>query len=273
MLNNCLKSIWKSLRANAWLIWILSRRQYAARYKGSLLGPFLPLAYTLGMLAVYSFVFSVVIQMKWAQAGITEVTDEYPFWLILFSGQILYQFAAEALTLGPGLVISVPNYVKKVIFPLPLLPCVNLIVSLFTLGINLLLLLAAAAVLGQIHPTVLFLPFILLEACIWVLGVGWLLGALGVFIRDLQHFMAVIAQILLFATPVFYPISFVPNKFIFILKMNPLTHMVEGLRSIALWGHMPDMGTQYLWMIAACVFAAAGYCFFQRMRPTFADVM
>ena len=262
-----------SFKQTAWLAWTLSKRQYQQSFKGSFLGPLLPFMYNLAMLSLYSLVFSVILQVKWQQAGVSGNATDIPFWLVLFSGQVMYFCLSENLAKAPTLVLAVPNYVKKIIFPLHILPFINLSVSLFTLAINLLLLLAATIFFVGFNPAFMYIPFLILQLCCWSLGAGWLLGALGVFIRDLQQLVPVIAQVLFFATPIVYPLSAVPEKFRFILYLNPLTNIVETLRGLLFFNQNPDFLVFGGWTVLSILFAFASFFVFQKMRPSFADVM
>lgn len=266
-------SVASRMRETFWLIWTLSVRQYRQRYQGSLLGPLWPFLYTFAMLGLYSLVFSVILQVKWAQSGITSNAVDVPFWVILFSGQVIFFFVSETLIAGPSLVLSVPNYVKKIRFPLETLPVVTLLVTLFTLGINMLLLFGSAAYFVGVQWTLVFVPFIIVQACLWCLGIGWLLGAFGVFFRDLQQVMPVISQLLFFATPIVYPLEAVPQEYRFLLQWNPIAVLVEDLRGAVLWGRTPELFPFCLWTAGAVLFAWCGYWMFQRLRQTFADVM
>lgn len=266
-------SVAAHIRETFWLIWTLSVRQYRQRYQGSLLGPLWPFLYTLAMLGLYSLVFSVILKVKWAQAGIEPGVMDIPFWVILFSGQVIFFFVSEMLIAGPSLVLSVPNYVKKICFPIEILPAVTLLVSLFNLGVNMLLLMGAAIYFAGLQWTAVFVPLIVVQACLWCLGIGWFLGAIGVFFRDLQQVMPVVSQMLFFATPIVYPLEAVPQKYRFLLEYNPIAVLIENLRGLILWGRAPDWLAFSLWTLGAVIFAWCGYWVFQRLRQTFADVM
>lgn len=265
--------IFTSFRQRCWFIYSLSLRNFKQRYKNSLLGILWPFLYMFAMLALYSTIFTFILKIRWQQNGINFTEQQVPFWLILFTGQILYMVAAEILTTSPSLIINVPNYVKKIIFPLELLPFVNLGVTIFILFINIGILIACAAFVGCLSWTVFFLPIILFQLMLWCLGIGWLFGALGVFFRDLQQITQLLSQILMFATPIFYSMDIVPEKLKFVFYFNPLVNMVETMRDILLWGKMPDWGTSGLWTALAALFAWISFSIFQRLRKIFADVL
>lgn len=262
-----------NIKNKLWLIWTLSLRNYSQRYKGSLLGYFWPFISMFVLLLLYSMVFSIVFKARWKQAGVDVQDVEIPFWLILLSGQILYALMCEILNQGPGLILSVPNYVKKIIFPLETLPVVSFLVALFNALICLAVLLAAAAFLGVHHREALLIPLVFIQMTFWCLGLGWLLSSLGVFFRDLQQVMPLLSQVLLFATPIFYPPQIVPEKYKFVIDFNPLAYMVDTMRGLLLWGRLPDWSIFGLWTLAAMVFAVFGYFIFKRLRPSFADIM
>lgn len=263
----------KKLSAKLWLAWTLAVRGYSQRYKGSFLGYLWPFVSMFALLLLYSMVFSIIFQAKWKQMGVDAPVAEAPFWIILLAGQLVYTLMAEVLNQSPNIVLAVPNYVKKIKFPLEILPMVSFIGSLFNALISLLVLVAVAAALGIHHWTALLAPVVFIQMALWCLGLGWLLSSLGVLFRDLQQIMPLIAQILLFATPIFYSPQLVPPEYQIVLAINPLAYMVETLRGLVLWGQLPNWGIFALWTLGGGLFALFGLSVFQRLRHTFADIM
>lgn len=263
----------RQYKDKCWLIVNLAQRQFLQRYQGSFLGMLWPLLAAGLQLTIYAFVFSVVLKAKWQQSGIEVGQEGLPFWLVMFSGMTLYFFCNELIASAPAMVTSVPNYVKKVKFPLAVLPIVNLLVAITTAGMFMLILAGAVAMVGNLHWWILLTPLVFLQAALWCLGFSWLLGAAGVFIRDLQHIVPFMLQLLLFATPIFYPPSAVPEHFQFVLRCNPLAFMVDTFRNLALWGVPPQWGPFAAWTAGSALCAYVGYRIFQRLRRAFADVM
>ncbi len=261
------------LSRQAWLIYTLSKRQYAQAFKGSLLGFLSPVLYNLIMMALYSVVFSAILSVRWHRLGEEVNAAEVPFWLALLAGQTVFLCLSECLTRAPSTVLAVPNYVKKIIFPLHLLPLINLNTALITFGINLVLVFGATVAVVGFSPTFFYALPVTVLLCIWALGFGWLFGALGVFVKDLQQVAPILSQMLFFATPIVYPLSMVPERFQWILHANPFTFIVETMRACLFWKQAPDWHAYGIWTVVALVFAALSFLVFQRLRPAFADVM
>lgn len=261
---------------NLWLyrnlIKQFTRREVAARYRGSYLGILWSFVTPLVMLIVYTFVFSIVFKARWGN----QLSDESQvgFALTLFTGLIAFNVFSESIARAPTLIVSNPNYVKKVVFPLEILPVTVLgsavINSLFSLTI---LLLAALLAQGHLYWTLVLLPLMYLPLVLLCLGLGWFLASLGVFIRDISQLIGVVVQVLFFLTPIFYPISAIPDRFRLILYLNPLTFIVNHFRRVILWGQLPDWG-EFL-VITALTFMVCmlGYIWFMKSKKTFADVV
>lgn len=260
-------------REKIWLIANLAKRQFLQRYHGSFLGILWPFLAAGLQLAIYAFIFSVILNARWEQAGIAAAQEPLPFWLVMSAGMVMYFFVAELIGAAPGLVVSVPNYVKKIKFPLAVLPFVNLLVGTATACVFLLILAVAISVAGSFHWWILLTPLAFFQAALWCLGFSWILGAAGVFIRDLQQMVPFILQLLMFLTPIFYPASAVPAHFRIVIACNPLAFLVDTFRNLALWGQPPHWGLFFAWTAGAAAFAYVGYLIFQRLRGAFADVM
>lgn len=261
-------SLWRHRQ----LVSALLQRQLAARFQGSLLGRlWLPLT-PLIMLVIYAFVFGQVLQARW-QMG--EHGDNLTsFALILFSGLLVHQFFAEVVSGAPGLILSNPNYVKKIIFPLAILPWVATlnagVQALFSLAC---LLIAVALLGGTVHWSWLALPLVYLPLLLLTLGLGWLLAALGVFLRDLQQVMGFICSALLFLSPVFYPMSLLPDSMGFLWLINPLILIIEQSRQVIFAGLWPDWSQLGLYYLATIPFILGCGWVFQRSQHAFADVI
>ena len=172
------------------------------------------------MLTVYTFVFSVVFKARWSVAG----EDKINFAIILFVGLIAYNLFAECINRAPGLILSNSNYVKKVVFPLEVLPSVALGSALFHAAVSLTVLLAAQLIINQRLPwTVVIFPVILLPLLLATMGFAWVLSALGVYVRDIGQVTTIFTTILMFLSPLFYPVSALPKAYEFLLQLNPWT--------------------------------------------------
>jgi lipopolysaccharide transport system permease protein len=248
----------------------LIAREIAGRYRGSVLGLVWSFFHPLLMLAVYTFIFSVVFQARWGGQGESKVE----FALVLFAGLMVYGLFAECLTRAPGLIVGNVNYVKRVVFPLEILPWVALGSALFHMIVSFIVWYAVfTAFFGTLHPTLLLFPVILAPLILLTLGLSWALASLGVYLRDVSQIIGVLVTALMFLTPIFYPIELLPEKFRFWLMLNPLTHIVGWTRDALMWGKAPDW-TLFGWFtLASFVVAWLGFAWFQKTRRGFADVL
>lgn len=248
----------------------LCLRDLAARYRSTRLGMVWALLTPLLMLAVYTLVFGVVFQARWG----TQSQDTTTFALMLYSGLIVHQFVAEVLSRSVTLVVSHANYVKKVVFPLPLLSMMAVTGTGFNLLIQLGLLLLFCVLAGQpIAPSALALPLILVPLALCMLGVSWAVASLGVYLRDLEQVMGFFITLLLFLSPIFYPAEAIPESFRFLIHLNPLTWIIEPLRGALFHGAWPAPKLIALLWIGALIVCRAGFWWFERTRHGFADVL
>lgn len=247
----------------------LVRREIEVKYRGSSLGKLWIVLLPLMMLGVYTFVFGTVYGSRWGRSS--DMSDFVP---MLYCGLIVHAIFAEAVGKAPSLIVNNPNYVKKVIFPLELLPLGSLVTSLFNAGISFLLLLALVLILkGGLHWTLIFAPLAILPLALYTVGFAWLTAALGVFFRDIEQVIGIIMTMLLFLSPVFYSVSSAPELARSMLKFNPLTYPIEEVRNVVLLGQLPHWQTWLMQMLIGFMVAWLGLWFFERVRPAFADVV
>lgn len=259
----------RALHVNRRLLLALSVRDIQARYRGTLLGFVWAVLYPLMMLAVYAFVFGGIFNARWGGGG--SMKD---FVLMLYSGLIVYGFFSETLTRSPTAVLANPSYVKKVVFPLELLPMSHLASALCNALIGLALLCVFLVVqYGSIAPTALFAPLVLLPLLVLTAGLAWMLSAIGVFFRDIGQIIGVVMSVLLFLSPVFYPASSTPVIARSVIYLNPLTLPIENLRAVMLQGNPPDWLPWAAYCFVAMLVAVGGLWLFQKSRPAFADVI
>ena len=259
-----------SLWRNRSLIHASVKREVLGRYRGSALGLLWSFFNPLFMLTVYTFVFSEVFKARWS-AGSESKTE---FALVLFAGLIVFNLFAECINRAPGLIVSNPNYVKKVVFPLEILPFVGLLSATYHMLISLCVLLAAyLVVLGMPHATVLLLPLVILPFGLFIMGVSWALASLGVYLRDISQFIGLVTTSLMFLSPIFYPANAVLESYRYLLYLNPLTWVIEMTRDLLLWGRIPDLGLILIYWLAAGIIACLGFAWFQKTRRGFADVL
>lgn len=264
------KEMFASLWRNRELVKASAKREVLGRYRGSFLGLLWSFFNPLFMLAVFTFVFSVIFQARWG-GGSGSKTE---FALVLFAGLLVYNLFAECINRAPGLILSNTNYVKKVVFPLEILPLVGLLSALFHTLISLgVWVIAYTLFFGIPHLTVFYLPLVLLPFCLFLMGLSWALASLGVFLRDVSQFIGLLTTALMFLSPVFYPVTAFPEDYRYILYLNPLTTVVEQTRDVLFWGKMPDFLMLAIYWVVTLGIAWLGFAWFQKTRKGFADVL
>jgi lipopolysaccharide transport system permease protein len=267
-----LLALGRSLWQNRSLIAQMSKREVVGRYKGSILGLAWSFFNPVFMLVVYTFVFSEIFKSRWGGVGLEESKTQFA--IVLFVGMIVLGLFSEVVNRAPTLVLANVNYVKKVVFPLEILPLIAMGAALFHAMISLAVLLSAFLLLnGYLHWTALLLPLVLLPLLILIMGLAWILASLGVFLRDVGQFVTILTTVLTFLSPIFYPVSAVPEAARVFIMANPLTFIIEQSREVLLWGHLPDWSGLGLYTLVALVFAWAGFVWFQKTRKGFADVL
>jgi lipopolysaccharide transport system permease protein len=243
-------------------------RDVSIRYRGSWLGVVWSILTPVFMLLVYTFVFSEVFNAKWGESH----TGKFEFALILYAGLLVFQFFSDTLARSPILISQNSNYVKKVVFPLELLSISIVGSSLFQLAINLLMLLIAVFCLtGVIAWTALLVPVIILPTVLLASGLSWMVSSIGVYFRDVNHIISLMLSGLLFATPIFYPIQAIQGPLKVIILLNPLSHTVENMRRLVVWGELPQLDWLALEYLGGCSVLIIGYLIFGKLRGGFAD--
>ena len=266
-----LAALTRSLWRNRQLIAQMTKREVVGRYKGSAMGLLWSFLNPVFMLVVYTFVFSVVFKARW---GVGSDESKTQFAVVLFVGMIMHGLFAEVLNRAPGLILANANYVKKVVFPLEILPVISMGAALFHSLISLGVLLIAFIIFnGYLHWTAIFTPLVLLPLVILTLGLAWILASLGVFLRDVGQTIGIVTMVMMFLSPVFYPVTALPEKFRPWLMANPLTFIIEQAREVLIWGHLPEWTGLGIYTLAAIAIAWAGYAWFQKTRKGFADVL
>ena len=266
-----LPSLAKSLWTHRQLILQMTKREVIGRYKGSVMGLLWSFLNPIFMLAIYTFVFSVVFKARW---GVGEEETKAQFAIILFVGLIMHGLLAEVLNRAPGLILSNVNYVKKVVFPLEILPVIAMGAALFHTLASLVVLSVALIVFhGAIPWTAIFLPLIALPLVLLTLGLAWFLASIGVFLRDVGQTIGLITTVLMFVSPVFFPITSLPEFYRPFVMANPLTFIIEQSRAVLIWGNTPNWLGLVVYSLVSIVVAWIGSIWFQRTRKGFADVL
>ena len=251
------------------LVWELAKREVFGRYRGASLGMAWSLLNPFLMLAVYSIAFGHILKARWPG-----VANESDFALILFVGLIIHGFFAECVARAPTLVAGNSNYVKRVVFPLEILPWPALLSSLFHLGVNFAVLAGGLWVVrGEVPATILLMPVVIVPLALVGLGCLWLLAALGVYLRDIGQLVAPFATALLFLSSAIVPIETLPASYQWVFRINPLTPVIDAARTVALKGVFPDWSLLLTCGLAGLSWALIGYLIFRRLRGGFADVL
>ncbi len=248
----------------------LTKRDVLGRYRGasfgllwSVLSPFL-------MLLVYTVAFGSIFKSRWPQQS----EGGPDFTLILFVGLIVHGFFTECLTRAPTLVVSNANYVKRVVFPLEVLPWPMLLSAFFHALMNVLVLLLLFVLRFGVPPwTVVLFPLVLLPLALVGAAIGWLFASLGVYLRDINQVTGVASAALLFLSSAMVPVDTLPPNYQFVFRLNPLSFIIDEARKVALWGQLPDWSGLGLYALAALGFCYVSYAWFRATRPGFADVL
>jgi lipopolysaccharide transport system permease protein len=249
----------------------VATREISARYRGAILGLFASLINPLMMLGTYAVVFGWIFNGHYYLKP-NETRADYV--TALFCGLVIFNYFAECLNRAPTLILANPNYVKKVVFPLELIPVSTNVAALFHLGISTIPLIAAVLFFGGgLHAGSAWVIVILIPLVLLAQGVLWMLAAFGVFVRDLGLLIGTFTQILMFGSAVFYRISSLPLPFRKIISLNPLAQIIEMARSALIAGIPPDFRVFAAVLAFSALFCALAYEFFKRCRPGFADVI
>jgi lipopolysaccharide transport system permease protein len=261
------------MRQTVELAWRLTARDFAARYRGSTLGVLWAFLTPLLTALIFTFVFSAVFRMRWGAGNVAD-GPETSFTLILLVGILLHAMLAETMNRAANTIVANASYVKKVVFPLGVLPVVIVMGALINTVIGFLIVLIGHLLLdGRLEPTVPLILLIVLPYTFLNLGISFLLAAFGVYLRDIGQLTGFLATALLFLSPILYPISAVPESFRHIMWLNPLTVVVEEARNVLLFGRWPHWGTLALLWLGSLATLASGWWVFRRLRVGFADVL
>jgi len=261
----------RSVLINGFILRSLVRNEILARYSKTMLGVVWSLINPLVMILIYSFVFGVIFEVRFGRsAGTTEI----PYGIVLFSGLLLHVFLAETLMRAQGIILENPNYVKRVIFPLEMLPLSILLANVIQAGIALLVLMAVILIAGFSIPlTALLLPVVWAPLVLITLGLAMIVASLGVFVRDISQVLGFLMTILMFGSSILFPADMLPEALRPWLLLNPLTIIVDQTRAVLLWGELPNWHLLGYHAVVSAAVAWIGCWWFLRTRRGFADVM
>ena len=261
-----ISSFWVNRR----LIKTLIKREVLGRYRGSVMGIVWSLFNPVFMLTIYTFVFSVVFKARWHDGSDSKIE----FALVLFAGLIIFNLFSECINQAPVIIVANVNYVKKVIFPLEILPFVSLGSALFHALVSLVVWMATYILFFGVPPlTVILLPLVLLPLLFLILGVSWVLASLGVYLRDVSQLTGMAMTVLMFLSPIFYPISALPEGYRAFLEFNPIAPAINQLRDVLYWGQVPRITVFITYLLISIFVSCIGFMWFQKTRSGFADVL
>jgi lipopolysaccharide transport system permease protein len=251
-----------------------TRREIESRHRGSMLGLVWTVLNPLLEFAIYAIVFGVIFGGRY---GVAPDETAATYALGVFLSLCMFRLAAETLGASPSIIVGQANLVKKVVFPLHILPLATLGGIIFRSSISLGLFGIALLTFGPpLNANAFWFPLVLAPLLIGCLGGAWLLSALGVFLRDLTQITGPASMVMLYSSAIFYSQKKIETHSATawqILRWNPLLHLVEDSRRVLLWGMSPSIG----WLLYAWIFAlgllAVGWLAFRRLRPAFADVL
>ncbi|HYP00486.1 MAG TPA: ABC transporter permease [Pyrinomonadaceae bacterium] len=262
------RPLWE-LPGRAELIRSLVRRELAARYRGSALGVLWAMLTPAVMISIYTFIFAGIFGARFGERG-----TAWDYALYLFCALLPWTAFQDSLQVASGVIVAHANLVKRVVFPLEALPVAQVLAALTTQMFGTIVLLAATLVIQrQLHPTLLWLPVLVVPQVMLMLGAAWLVASLGVFLRDTGQVVSLVLVAWMFLTPIIYPEQIVPPRYQPYINANPFTPLVRNYRRIVLEGVAPDwLGLAYFTLFALVVFIL-GYWWFAKTRKNFADVI
>lgn len=260
----------QSLIRHGRLTYDMIKREVVGRYRGAVMGLLWSFFTPILMLVVYTFVFGVVFKSRWVGG----TSSRSQFAVILFAGMMVFNLFSECINRAPGLVLSSPNFVKKVVFPLEILPVVAFGSALFHFFVSVLVwLVFYLVVFGLPSVDALWFPVVILPLALLTIGISWGLASLGVYLRDVGQVIGVITTIVMFMSPIFYSMDSIPEKYRGYMYISPVTYFVEQTRDLLVW----DKGMHWVaWckvMLVSLTIAALGFAWFQKTRKGFADVI
>lgn len=261
----------RSVYGHRVLILRMARRELESRFRGSRLGLAWVVLQPLLMLAVYTFAFGVVLKARWGQDASDSPWD---YAIFLFAGLLVFNVFAEVVSRAPTLMLENIGYIKNIVFPIEIIPVTNIIVAIFNFVVGfviLFLLHLAVRGLPSLTTLLIFLPVIPL--ILFTAGLAWFLSALGVYIRDLRQIVGILLTTVMFLSPLFYPLSILPEGIRFFIALNPLASIIESMRDLVFFGRLPEWHTYLIGLVASIAVAWLGFAWFVKTRRGFADVV
>jgi lipopolysaccharide transport system permease protein len=269
MINGLLKPF-SLLIINKSLIISLAKKDIISRYRGSMLGILWSFFNPLLMLGLYTFFFRFVFKAKWPDVGDTNAD----YAVMLFAGLVVHAFASDIISRSAGIISNNSNLVKKVVFPIEIMPWVVLISSMFHTFISLIVLYAFYLFSGgDIIWTNIFIPIVFIPMALLFTGASYFISSVGVYIRDIEQLMGTITTLLLFTSTVFFSIETIPDKIRPLIYLNPITEIVNELRNVLVYGKLPSLLSLSIYSFIGFLVFYLGYLFFIKLKKGFADIL
>ncbi|MDJ0618994.1 MAG: ABC transporter permease [Calothrix sp. MO_192.B10] len=256
------------------LLRTLVRRDLEARYKGSILGNLWPLLNQLSQLLIYTYVFSIVLKVKLSLKGLP-ANENLSFGLWLFAGLLPWIAFTGGLMQSSTSVIGQPNLVKKVVFPLSLLPLVPILSTFIESSFGLMALIFFVAIISHtLHITLALLPLVWIPQLLFTAGLGYLTAGLTVFLRDIPQTLGVVINLWFYLTPIVYPAEVIPQEWrSLVFWFNPMAAIAQVYRDLILAGDVSHWGEWGVASVISVLLFCGGFWVYKKLRPAFADVI
>jgi len=259
------------LLENRHLLWDMTIRDISSKYKGSLLGVSWSLINPILTLSMFTFVFSIVFNLRW---GLTSTETKLDFALILFTGLSVHGLIADVLGRSPEAIKGNSHIIKNIVFKSELLSMVIVLNALFHAALSLIIILVVQIIINHtIHLNSIYIPFILLPFVLLVLGLSWIISAFGVYIQDIRQAIAITVSLLLFLSPVLYSIDMVPDPYKNLLFLNPTTYPITQIREIIFLNQHPNISTFLIYLACSLLSFFSGFFIYSKCKKGFADVL
>jgi lipopolysaccharide transport system permease protein len=251
------------------LIITLTWRDFRARYQGSFGGLFWSFFQPLIMMVIYTIVFSSFLKIKF------DISDSpFAFAVYLLCGLLPWIAFSESFSISTSLINANVNLVKKVVFPLEILPLNTVLANTITLLIGFLLLIPLAWLLnGKLSWVLLILPLIILFQTLFYTGIVWLWASFSVYLPDLRQFSTLLITVIMYLTPIFYPESVIPEWATPIMSLNPFANLVSIYRKVIMNGVLPDSSQLVGLFLTSLIVFVFGHFWFNHTKKGFADIL
>ena len=257
------------INKNFELILELTKKEFYERYKGTFGGIIWSFIQPLFLLTIYTIAFGIILKAKWSFA-----TNTSDYALMIFAGLLIFNGFAEVMNKSAIIIKANPNFVKKILFPIEILSIVIVLCAFINIFISIIIwIFVFYFFYGYIHITVLYIPFIMIIFVPLLIGLSWIISSVGLIIKDMPHIIGILNHSLLFLTPIFYSLDVAPSIIHNVLIFNPLTFIIETLRSVLYYGILPQHKSLLIYFFISIVFSTFSFYIFKKIRPRFSDLL